>query len=55
MIGDMTQCIGSLITKFGGIRRTADADGIENEEKDAAHFPMRSITQGAVRFGFPST
>ncbi len=47
--------VGTLVAIFFCIRRTTYAETVEYEENDAAHLPMRSMTQGVARFGFPRT
>ena len=35
--GDMAERVGALIAEIGGVRRAADAEGIQNEEECARH------------------
>ena len=53
--GYVDKGVGAFIAIFFRIRRTAYAEAVEDEEEDAAHLPMRSMTQGVARFGFPNT
>ena len=51
----MDKGIGAFIAIFFCVRRAADAEAVEDEKEDAAHLPMRSMTQGVGRLGFPNT
>ncbi len=50
-----TKVLAPFVAVFFGVRGTADAEAVENEQEGAAHLAMRSMTQGVARFGFPNT
>jgi hypothetical protein len=50
MLGDMAQGVGALIAELGGIGKTADAHGIEDNQENAVDVDFRhslkKLTQG---------